>query len=228
MSTAACAILVVAKAPVPGQAKTRLAPQFGPDGAADLAAASLLDTLIAVRSTEVRDRIVALTGDLTLAHRADEIASVLDDFTVIPQRGSEFSERLVEAHVDAAALASAPVLQIGMDTPQVSPDVLTEAAALLSEDGIDAVLGPASDGGWWALGLSDPRMASVLGEIAMSEADTGEATLAALRRLGVVVAELPTLTDVDTPEDVVLVAEHLGVDTHFRRASERISLGRPI
>ena len=71
MNPVDCAVLVMAKAPIPGLAKTRLAPHFGPEGAADLAAASLLDTLIAVRSADVTSRIVALTGDFALARRSD-------------------------------------------------------------------------------------------------------------------------------------------------------------
>ena len=177
MNPVDCAVLIMAKAPIPGLAKTRLAPHFGPEGAADLAAASLLDTLIAVRSAEVTTRIVALTGDLALARRSDEITSMLVDFTVIPQQGSGFAERLVHAHAHAAALAVSPVLQIGMDTPQVSPDLLTKAAVILTEETVDAVIGPAADGGWWALGLSDPRIASVLADVVMSEADTGAETV---------------------------------------------------
>jgi hypothetical protein len=224
MNPVDCAVLIMAKAPIPGLAKTRLAPHFGPEGAADLAAASLLDTLIAVRSAEVTTRMVALTGDLALAPRSDEITSMLVDFTVIPQQGSGFAERLVHAHADAAALAASPVLQIGMDTPQVSPDLLTEAAVILTEETVDAVIGPAADGGWWALGLSDPSLASVLTHVAMSEVDTGAETVAALRRVGVAVTELPVLTDVDAPEDAWLVAERLGADSHFRWATERLRL----
>ena len=113
-----------------GLAKTRLAPTFGADGAAELAAAALLDTLIAVREAEVGARIVALTGDLAEARRAGEITCLLEDFTVIPQRGDGFAERLSAAHAEAGALAGTPVLQIGMDTPQVSPTILSDAAVV--------------------------------------------------------------------------------------------------
>jgi glycosyltransferase A (GT-A) superfamily protein (DUF2064 family) len=219
MSPVECAILVVAKAPVAGQVKTRLVARFGPEGAAELAAASLLDTLVAVRSADVTNRIVAITGDLTLAHRSDEITSMLADFTVIPQKGRDLPERLVEAHIDAAALAAVPVLQIGMDTPQAGPDLLTSSAAALAEHTVDAVLGPATDGGWWAVGVSAPGMASVLGGITMSRADTGAKTLVALRGLAITVFELPTVTDVDTPDDVWLVASALDNSSYFRQAA---------
>lgn len=221
MSSIACAVLVVAKAPVAGQAKTRLAPYFGPEGAADLAAAALLDTLTAVRSSQVTSRIVALTGDVSRSRRGDEISSMLVDFTVIPQNGAGFAERLVAAHIDAAALSGSPVLQIGMDTPQISPELLSESAGALTEEENDAVLGPATDGGWWALGLSDPAMAVCLGDIAMSRSDTGDMTVAALQRQGSVVVALPALTDVDSPDDVWAVAKGLDARSHFRHAADQ-------
>ena len=221
-----CAILVVAKAPVAGLAKTRLMPCFGPEGAADLAAAALLDTLAAVSDADVGARIVALTGDLTAAQRADEIASTLEGFTVIPQRGLGFSERLVSAHTEAAAVAGRPVLQIGMDTPQITARLLSDAARLLVDGAVDAVFGPAVDGGWWALGVSDPAMATVLMDVPMSRADTGELTLAALERRGVAVAALAELTDVDVADDVWTVADGLGDRSHFRQTADRYRLGR--
>ncbi len=221
MSRSNCAILIVAKAPVVGLAKTRLAPAFGADGAAELAAAALLDTLVAVRGASVGPRIVALTGDLSEARRAGEITRMLEDFTVIPQRGKGFAERLSKAHAEAGALAGAPVLQIGMDTPQVSPEVLSDAASLLADDDTQAVFGPAVDGGWWALGLADPRVASALEGVAMSRPDTGRRTLTALADRGVVALRLPALVDVDSSEDVWSVAGEVGEHSHFRLASDR-------
>nr|WP_067829906.1 DUF2064 domain-containing protein [Nocardia inohanensis] len=197
-------VLVVAKAPIPGFAKTRLTPPFSPVEAAYLAACALLDTLESVRDSGVRHRMVAWTGDLDRAERRIEIASALKDFTVVPQRGEAFGERLANAHADASRFGL-PVLQIGMDTPQASPRLLAESAARLVESGA-AVLGPATDGGWWALGLSDPRPARSLTEVPMSTDRTGELTAAAVRRCGVQVHALPELTDVDTYADLLAVA----------------------
>ena len=216
MSRRPGAILIVAKAPVIGLSKTRLAPAFGAEGAAELAAAALLDTLVAAREAEVGARIVALTGDLAEARRAEEITRMLEDFIVIPQRGEGFAERLSAAHIEAATLAGTPVLQIGMDTPQVSSAVLSHAASSLTNDAIAAVFGPAVDGGWWALGLSDPRIASALVGVPMSQPDTGSRTLDALADRGVVAVHLPKLTDVDIPDDVWSVADQVGEQSHFR------------
>jgi glycosyltransferase A (GT-A) superfamily protein (DUF2064 family) len=214
------ALLVVAKAPVPGLAKTRLAASIGHEAAADLAAAALLDTLAAVRDADVAARIVALTGDLGSARRAEELEELLAGCVVIAQHGDALGERLAAAHRDAADLAPGPVLQIGMDTPQVTGSLLTAAAGELARAGVDAVYGPATDGGWWALGLAEPYRATFLAGVVMSRADTGARTLAGLRTIGPRVSELVTLTDVDTIDDVATVASELRPDSHFLRAAQ--------
>ena len=158
----ACIVLVVAKAPVAGLAKTRLAAAIGAEAAAGLAAAALLDTLDAVRDVDATAHVVALTGDLALAHRAEELEAMLADFVVLPQRGDGLDERLAAAHADAAPVAPGPVLQIGMDTPQVSPGPARQRRRnCLPAEGVGGVFGPATDGGWWALGLSGSRFGEV-------------------------------------------------------------------
>lgn len=203
------ALLVVAKAPEPGRAKTRLTPPATPRQAADIAAASLLETLRAARSVETAVPVVALTGQLAPARRREELLGELRAVTVLRQRGEGLAERLAAAHADTRhALPGSPVLQIGMDTPQVSRDLLADCAQPL-HDAADAVLGPAADGGWWALGLRDPRQAELLRTVPMSSPDTGELTLRALRSAGLRVQLLCELTDVDTMADARHVAEQL-------------------
>ena len=199
------AVLVVAKAPVPGLAKTRLAATIGDAAAADFAAAALLDTLDAVAGAPVAARIVALTGDLAAASRSAEIESRLTGFTVIEQRGTGFADRLANAHADASSAANGlPVLQIGMDTPQVTSALLAECATTLC--GADAVLGMACDGGWWVLGVTHPDTAECLRTVPMSRPDTGAVTLRALGDTGMDVRPVAELADVDTFDDVAVVA----------------------
>ncbi|CAM3872655.1 DUF2064 domain-containing protein [Smaragdicoccus niigatensis] len=207
-------LLVIAKAPVAGEAKTRLAPEFGSVQAARLAAASLLDTLGTVLRTPAQHRVVAFTGDLARAERADEVRRMLAHFTVIPQRGDGFGARLANAHVDSARLGRGPVVQIGMDTPQVTSEEL-HAAATSTQPGF-AALGPADDGGWWVLGLANPEAAAVLAEVPMSTSQTGDLTAAALRGAGLVIRSVAQLRDVDTPEDAAAVAAQCQPDSHFR------------
>ncbi|MFB9234148.1 DUF2064 domain-containing protein [Plantactinospora siamensis] len=190
-------LLVMAKAPVPGLVKTRLCPPATPGQAAAVAAAALLDTLDAVRATPGALPVLALAGRLDAAVRSAELRAALAGWRLFPQRGTGLAERLANAHADAAALAPGrPVLQLGMDTPQAGPAVLAAAARRLA--GEEALLGPATDGGWWALGLADPRHAAALRAVPMSTPDTGRLTRAALVARGLRVGDLPELTDVDT------------------------------
>lgn len=191
-------LLIVAKAPVPGLAKTRIAATVGPEAAADLAAAALLDTLDVATSCDAAV-VVAITGDVGSAARSDEIRDALASVSVIQQRGAGLAERLAHAHADAAG--HGPVVQIGMDTPQVTADDLATADAFVRSDG--AVLGPATDGGWWLLGLDDATRAELLVDIPMSAADTGARTSAAL---GPDRPKLRELRDMDTWADAVAIA----------------------
>lgn len=107
-----CHLLVIAKAPVPGRVKTRLCPPLTPTEAAAVAAAALADTLDAVAGCAADRKILALDGN-----PGDWLPP---GFEVIPQRGATFCHRLAHAWSDA----SGPGLQIGMDTPQVTSELL--------------------------------------------------------------------------------------------------------
>ncbi|MDT5163682.1 MAG: uncharacterized protein QOC88_576 [Mycobacterium sp.] len=216
-------LLVVAKAPEPGKAKTRLAATVGDQLAAELAAAALLDTLDATTAAPVAARVVALTGDLDAAACSAEIRSKLQSFTVIGQRGADFADRLANAHADAGAAGGGhPVLQIGMDTPQVSADLLADCARRLL--GTHALLGPACDGGWWILGLHDPAAAECLRGVRMSQPDTGELTAKALRDIGVEVSLVETLTDIDVVDDVAAVRAACGPASRFAQLTRAAGL----
>lgn len=206
-----CCLLVVAKAPVPGLAKTRLAASIGPEAAADVAAAALLDTLDAVLATPVAQRVVAFTGDLTVAARAAELTERLRSFRVVEQRGDDFAQRLRAAHQDSDT--GLPVLQIGMDTPQVTAQLLESCARLLLDH--DAALGLAGDGGWWALGVQNAAMAAFLADVPMSRSDTGAQTLAGLQAMGADVVLLPELDDVDELSDVAAVRAACSPSSRF-------------
>lgn len=190
-------LLIMAKSPIPGQVKTRLCPPLSAEEAAEVAAASLLDTLDAALATPGALPVVALAGTV----RRPDVREALARCVVIPQRGTSFAQRLVCAHADVARFGL-PVLQIGMDTPQVTPSLLASAARFE-----EAALGFALDGGWWALGLRDPLRAAVLRDVPMSRADTGVRTLEALG--GMTVETLPVLSDVDTIVDARVVAEQV-------------------
>lgn len=205
-------VLVLAKAPVPGRAKTRLAAVTGDEVAADLAAAALLDTIAAVASLPGARGHLALDGDLATASRWRELVAAIHGWRVTPQRGASFAARLTAAHLDAG---TGPVVQVGMDTPQVTPALLAGVVGDL--DGHDACLGPATDGGWWALARHDPAVAAPLAHVAMSTPSTYDDTRAALVGAGHRVSSTTPLGDVDTVEDAAEVAR-LAPHTRFAAA----------
>ena len=178
------ALVVIAKAPVPGRVKTRLCPPCTPQQAAAIAEAALRDTLAAVRSTEAGRHVLVLDG-------SPGDWPELDGFEVLPQRGGGLADRLAAAFDDVAG----PAFLVGMDTPQLHPDDLARGLAALA--GAGAVLGPASDGGYWGIGLRRAD-AAVFRGVPMSVASTADAQRARLQDLGLQIAELPTLDDVDT------------------------------
>ncbi|HYU03775.1 MAG TPA: DUF2064 domain-containing protein [Jatrophihabitantaceae bacterium] len=216
-------LLVMAKAPVAGRVKTRLCPPCTPEAAARIAAAALADTLDAAGSAPAVRRTLVVDGDYVPP----------DGWAILRQRGSGLAERLSHAFADTA-LPGVPALLIGMDTPQVTANHLAAAAALLAagtrtgaaraQPPVDAVLGLATDGGWWALGLRDPARAAVLREVPMSTPDTGARTLAALRGRGLRFGFLPELRDVDTIEDALAVAPLCATGSRFAAAVPRAVL----
>ncbi|MFE3455038.1 TIGR04282 family arsenosugar biosynthesis glycosyltransferase [Nonomuraea sp. NPDC059194] len=206
-------IVVIAKEPVAGRVKTRLTPPFTAEEAARLAAAALEDTLHAVAAARVAHRVLALDGLPG--------AWLPSGFTVIPQRGRGLDERLAAAFCDAYLLHGAPVVLIGMDTPQATPYLMGLACRALGEH--DAVYGPAADGGFWLLGLRRPDPALLLG-VPMSRPTTGAAQLRRLRGAGLSVATVPELTDVDTARDAFTVAAQA---PGSRFAAALTSMGAP-
>lgn len=210
-------VLVMAKAPVTGRVKTRLGADVGHAAAAEIAAAALLDTLAAATAAAgAHGCHLALDGDLDQAVGASGLRAALAGWTVTTQRGDGFAERLVAAHADAGP---GVVVQIGMDTPHATPDLLAAAAAPLlgDEPAYDAVLGPADDGGWWVLARRDPSVAAVLAGIEMSTARTGADTRDALVGAGWRVGTTVVLRDVDEVADADAVAA-LAPGSHFAEA----------
>lgn len=207
----AFAIAVLAKEPVPGRVKTRLCPPYSAAQAADLAAAALTDTLDAVaRTRTAARRVLVLDGDATAWRRPG--------FDLLAQHGAGLDERLANALVDVSELTGLPVLLVGMDTPQLHPSLLERAGAALVATG--AALGPATDGGFWAIGLRQPRREHVHG-VLMSDTDTGRRQLDRLTQHGVAPTILETLTDVDDAATARAVAE-MAPQTRFARLLARL------
>ncbi len=193
MTAGLATLLVIAKEPVPGRVKTRLCPPFTPEQAAALAEAALADTLCAALDVPARRRVLVLDGRPG--------AWLPTGFDVVPQAGGGLDERIAAAF----AACAGPALLVGMDTPQLTPELLAPATRPDAWPLGRAWFGPAADGGFWALGLAEPDPALVRG-VPMSTPTTGLAQRRRLVDAGLAVAELPVLRDVDTAADAAAVA----------------------
>ena len=196
------ALLVIAKEPIPGRVKTRLTPPCTPAEAAELARAAILDTIDVVSRTPVARRVLVFDGD-----QRDWRPK---GFELVAQRGDGLGERLAAAFADVGT----PALLVGMDTPQLTPALLVAGVRALAQPGVDAVLGPTVDGGYWSVGFARSVPGAFDG-VPMSTRSTWASQRRRLDKLGLRVHEQPRLRDVDTIEDARAVA---GAAPHTRFA----------
>jgi glycosyltransferase A (GT-A) superfamily protein (DUF2064 family) len=218
-------VLLVAKAPVAGLAKTRIGSDVGDEAAAEIAAACLLDTLDVVEDwVAPADRVIALTGDLAMSARGGEIAARLEHWSLVRQRGDGLAERILNAHEDAARCWGKDqiVVQLGMDTPSVTTADLFDLAWPVVKGIADAGLGLAADGGWW--GLVSRRLTSIrsIVDVPMSRPDTGALTLTRLTANGSAIGLGRVLRDVDGLDDAMAVAETIP-HSHLAEALVRLA-----
>lgn len=197
------AIGVMAKAPLPGLAKTRLAAAFGATAAAQLAAAMLLDTAALVRRLGLPAYLI-----VTPAEHCASVSSLVD-LPALPQGEGDLGDRMVAAFDALFALGHAPVVLIGTDTPHLSPAHLQEILARATGEPDAAVIGRAEDGGYWAIALARPAPFLFVG-IPWSSADVREATRLAAARAGVALREGPVCYDLDTIDDLARLCKSEG------------------
>lgn len=197
MNAPAPAIVVMAKAPRPGHVKTRLHPLLGPEHAATLQA-----TLIA-HTCDVAHNVAAVYLAVEPASAHSEVDALTPPgVRVIGQVGADLGARMATAVDQVQAAGHAPVLVVGSDAPTLGPDRLREALVLLATPGVDAVLGPALDGGYYLIGLSTPVPEAFSIDAGLwGGPDVLAATRQALRAGGRSVRLLAPLRDLDTPED---------------------------
>ena len=185
-------VIVIAKETIPGRVKTRLHPAVTLEQAAELAAAAVADTLAVASIVPASRRILAFDGVIA------PVGS--EGFEVIDQVAGDLDERLA-AIFDRC---DGPTLLVGMDTPQLTADLLAPVTTDWPDD-VDAWLGFANDGGFWLLALRDPRGDLIRG-VPMSRDDTGSLQLDRLLDAGLRVRLMPELVDVDTIDDARQVA----------------------
>jgi len=189
-------VLVIAKAPVPGRAKTRLVPPLTAAQAAELQRALLLDTLDACRAE--LDHVAILHADPAEAVDFERLAPatplVLQDGRGLEDALGRTFERLV---------GDGPVAIVSSDVPGLPSGSLARTFAAL-DDGADVVLGPAFDGGYWLIAMAHFHP-EPLREIPWSTPAVLGVTLARCRDAGLRVELLETWRDLDTVVDLAFV-----------------------
>ncbi|WP_332669883.1 TIGR04282 family arsenosugar biosynthesis glycosyltransferase [Aromatoleum sp.] len=189
-------VIVFAKAPLPGLAKTRLIPALGADGAARLAARMLGATLAAACDAKLGPVELCVAPDAR--DPAWQGVPIPPGVMVTSQGDGDLGARMSRAAARAVARSEA-VLLIGTDCPQMSTGVLRAAAQALRD--ADAILHPSSDGGYVLLGLArfDPRLFT---RIAWSTASVAATTVERIRALGWSLTLGATFDDIDVPDDL--------------------------
>lgn len=202
-------IVVMVKAPRPGQVKTRLSPLVSPQEAAALAACFAQDTVNAARKLSERVLVAYSPAD----GREDMEPLLGDGLRWTAQRGETLGERMRYAAEDATALGFGPLLLLGTDSPTFPPAEARAALALL--DTTQVVLGPAEDGGFWCLGLQKPSPALFDG-VPWSSPTTFLATLDRADSLGLSVSTVGGWYDIDSPSDL----DYLHSDPFLRERAQ--------
>ncbi len=209
---ARAALIVFARAPAPGAAKTRLAAAVGPDGAAALSGAFLRDTIDTARRVAGVELAIACAGDADHpAFRADALGGAIPR---VPQVGGDLGARL--EHAMRRGFGAAPaVVVIGSDAPTLPAELLGRAVDMLDDHAL--VLGPCHDGGFYLLGARVvPRLDGVAWSTARALADV------LARNAGHAPALLPPWYDVDTPDDLRLLRAHLALRPRLSPATARL------
>jgi rSAM/selenodomain-associated transferase 1 len=188
------ALVVIAKEPVPGAVKTRLASVLGADGAARVAEAMLADTLAGIAEADAEPWVCFAPADARtrMARRAPRCR-------LIAQVDGDLGDRLAACFAALLGGGAEQVVIVGADTPQVAGATYQAAFTLL--DQVDVVLGPAEDGGYYLVGAKAALPELFVG-VPMGTADVLEVTIQRAIRRRLQIGTVPTLRDLDRLEDL--------------------------
>jgi len=218
MAKHANALVVMAKAPLPGAVKTRLVPPLSPEEAADLYRALLLDLLESLGSFRGADRFIAFTPA--------EAAPLFNDmaplgFVSFPQRGEDLGKKMSHIFEELFTKGYRNIVLVGSDLPVFPARFLEDAFMALEGSERDLVLGPSRDGGYYLIGMNR-YVPQVFQGIPWSSRSVLSATVQKLPALGLAPHFIPAWLDIDTPEDLRYLAS---LANNLPDRSQRITLG---
>ena len=217
VSAMGCALLVFLKEPEAGRVKTRLGADIGNDRAAQLYQSFLLDWLERLDGFG-RSRGVAIVPCCAPDGAVDRVAALLDrevpagapwPHRCRPQGEGDLGDRLIAAFQGVWDRGGEHAIAVGTDSPDLPLAYLDRGFEVLA--GGDCLLGPADDGGYYAIGFSDRTFTpSAFADIPWSSADTAAHTLSALALAGRCTTLLPPWSDIDRLDDLRRLAGRLG------------------
>jgi len=195
-----CALAVMTKAPQAGRVKTRLVPPLTPEQAAELNKCFLRDTAAAISSACSRSETATGACGIAVYTPVGAESAYTDilpaDFSLLPQRGEKFGERLYFAVEDLFNCGFESVCLIDSDSPTVPAENFQKAIELLSMSEDRVVLGPSDDGGYYLIGVKKPHR-HLFDQIDWSTERVLIQTMQRATEMGLEVKLLPTGYDVD-------------------------------
>jgi hypothetical protein len=212
MSTA---LIIFAKAPIPGEVKTRLCPPLTPDEAASLHGTLVLDAVERAKGLPGASLYVAGTPDL--AHPFFKVMEGRYGAKLLPQRGPDLGSRMKWAMQDAFELGAQEALLTGTDLPTLPRAHLVEALTLVKRH--DVVLGPTADGGYYLIGLRK-MVPALFDGIEWSTASVFAETQKKIEQAGLSLGLLPECRDLDTLEDLKVFIGLCGKERGMTKRTE--------
>jgi rSAM/selenodomain-associated transferase 1 len=184
------------KAPVAGQVKTRLVPPLTPNEAAELNKCFLRDTANGISRAAIDNDASGIAVYTPIGSESTYDDLLPGDFSLLPQRGVKFGERLDFAVEDLFRCGFAAVCLIDSDSPTVPPENFAKAVAVLQTPGDRIVLGPSDDGGYYLIGLKKPHR-QLFEQIEWSTERVFDQTIRCAREIDLEAKLLPPGYDVD-------------------------------
>jgi hypothetical protein len=212
MSTA---LIIFAKAPIPGKVKTRLCPPLDEEEAASLHGSLVLDAIERTKGLQGVSLYVAGTPDLD--HPFFKVLEGRYVANLLPQRGPDLGLRMRQAMQDAFDQGAKDVLLTGTDLPTLPRANLVEALTLIKKH--DVVLGPTTDGGYYLIGLRK-MVPDLFQGIAWSTASVFAETKKKIEAAGLSLGLLPECRDVDTLDDLKFFIGQIGKDRSITKRTE--------
>lgn len=201
-------LIIFVRTPALGRVKTRLARDVGPEKALSLYRAFVVQVVGAARRWREQDpdQHPDQTCRILIAYTPGDGGPVLrewlgQDLEYLPQAGRDLGERMANAMASAFELGADQAVLVGSDIPDLEAGHISEAFSALAK--ADAVLGPSADGGYWLVGGKKDRFRARLFEkMAWGSDRVFRDTVSRAQALGLTLAPLAQLQDVDTPADL--------------------------